>query len=273
MVFKSSRKKLFAIGCSYTEKWNEWQPWPEVLADKLDMECVNMGLCGAGNDEMVAKVLEIYLTKKHSEIGLVVVMWSEWQRLSFQRNDLNWDDWHHVHPHRASMTQYIREEERIDLFNIMNPCSATRDTIRNFVYADFFLKDIPYLFVQGCDGIFYYNVETGKTFKQDHTFSAIESAFIKSNLDFYKINDSREKTVDVMIKNPYMEYVEKNIGKKFIGWPVLREIGGYSMDDVLNKHDPTRLKLRISKSDSHPNEDGHKFMADLIYDEYRKIYL
>ena len=257
MVFKSSRKKLIAIGCSYTEKWNGWEPWPEVLADKLDMECVNMGLRGAGNDGMWAKILEVCLTKKHSEIGLVVVMWSEWQRLSFQRNDTNWEDWHHIHPSRR---------ERLNLLNIINPCSATRDAIRHFVYADFLLKDIPYLFVQGCDGIFYYNVELGMAVDTSPTG-------INSHLDFYKMNDSREKTVNVMIDNPYMEYVEENIGNKFIGWPILREIGGYSMDDILNKHDPTKLKLRISEKDSHPNEAGHKLMANLIYDEYQKIYL
>lgn len=255
-MFKSSRKKLFAVGCSYTEKWNGWKPWPEVLADKLDMDCVNLGLRGAGNDEMLAKVLEVCLTKKHSEIGLVVVMWSEWQRLSFQR-DRDWTRWHHIHPSRRP---------ELNLLNVLHPRAATRNTIRTFIHADKLLGDIPYLFVQGCDGIFYYSIELGLTINTGRGTP-------NYGLNYYEVNDSREKTVKAMINNPYMDYIEKNIGDKFIGWPIMREIGGYSMDDYMDKFDPTKEKFRISENDYHPNENGHKLLAEKLYDEYQKIYL
>ena len=43
--------KLIAIGCSYTEEYEDsmhtetkldFSRWPKLLADKLDMECVNL---------------------------------------------------------------------------------------------------------------------------------------------------------------------------------------------------------------------------------------
>ena len=57
-----------------------------------------------------------------------------------------------------------------------------------------------------------------------------------------------------------------------MGWPIMHEIGGYNMDDILDKEDPERLKYRISEADTHPNDDGHKLIADFLYDKYREIY-
>ena len=64
-MFKSSRKKLIAIGCSYTADWNTFPPWPTVLAEMLDMECVNLGDTGSGNDEILAKTIDTVLNEKN----------------------------------------------------------------------------------------------------------------------------------------------------------------------------------------------------------------
>ena len=100
--------KLIAIGCSYTEHYKDsmhtdvkldFPRWPELLADKLDMECVNLGKSGMGQEYMVAKLLDILISEKN--IGLVVIMWSEWQRLDFQfRPGKGTDGWVGLHPHR-----------------------------------------------------------------------------------------------------------------------------------------------------------------------------
>ena len=53
------RKILLVSGCSNTDKdfYSElhpdmdcsWPKWPELLAKKLDMDCVNLAKSGAGN--------------------------------------------------------------------------------------------------------------------------------------------------------------------------------------------------------------------------------
>ena len=59
-MFKSFRKKLIAIGCSYTEHnlssfyspdvdWN-FPRWPELISEKINMDCVNLGMSGGGNN-------------------------------------------------------------------------------------------------------------------------------------------------------------------------------------------------------------------------------
>ena len=52
----------------------------------------------------------------------------------------------------------------------------------------------------------------------------------------------------------------------------MHEIGGYSIDNILDKEDPERLKYRISEDDSHPNAAGHKFIAEFLYEQYKEIY-
>ena len=52
----------------------------------------------------------------------------------------------------------------------------------------------------------------------------------------------------------------------------MSEIGGYSIDDIIDKKDPTRLKYRISEDDTHPNAAGHKFIAEFLYEQYKEIY-
>ena len=68
----------------------------------------------------------------------------------------------------------------------------------------------------------------------------------------------------------YEELDEPN----FIGFPIMQNIGGYSLDDVIlsletGEEDYT---YRVSSSDSHPNTKGHKIFADHLYDRYKKIY-
>ena len=40
----SNRKKIIVSGCSYSDNWwtreYGWPVWPELLAEKLDMECI-----------------------------------------------------------------------------------------------------------------------------------------------------------------------------------------------------------------------------------------
>ena len=47
------------------------------------MGFINLGRSGAGNDQILAKTLDAMLKEK--DVGLVVLMWSEWQRIGFQR--------------------------------------------------------------------------------------------------------------------------------------------------------------------------------------------
>ena len=80
----SKKKKLIISGCSYTDNYakekgiDEFDTWGQILADKLDMELVNLAKCGYGNQAIYTTLVERILKEKN--IGLVVSLWSEFQR-------------------------------------------------------------------------------------------------------------------------------------------------------------------------------------------------
>ena len=81
MSLFSRRKKLVVSGCSYTdnyarqEKIKEFPLWGELLAEKLDMDLINLGRCGYGNKAIYTSLAETILPRK--DIGLCVAIWSE----------------------------------------------------------------------------------------------------------------------------------------------------------------------------------------------------
>ena len=87
MSLFSRKKKLIVSGCSYTDDYATTQNlkpfplWPELLAEKLDMECINVGKVAFGNKAIYSTLIDQVVSQKN--VGLVISMWSEFQRVSF----------------------------------------------------------------------------------------------------------------------------------------------------------------------------------------------
>tara|TARA_B100000902_G_C26955579_1_gene737989 strand:- start:32 stop:718 length:687 start_codon:yes stop_codon:yes gene_type:complete len=77
------KKILLASGCSFTtDKYDSahhpnlvanWPKWPEILADKLGMDCINIGQSGAGQEYIYTSIVN-NINKEN--IGLVIAGWS-----------------------------------------------------------------------------------------------------------------------------------------------------------------------------------------------------
>ena len=259
MSLFSKRKKLIIGGCSYTanyarqEKLTEFPLWGEILAEKLDMDLINLGQCGYGNQAIYTTVIEKTLEEKN--IGLVVALWSEVERVSFYGKygrdkkywecflpqrvvlDDNWNDWFYRQPNQKNP-----KKESI-IYKISTVLQAHR-TISHAVIesVNYFYSfqsicenlNVPYLQAQGCGPLMH------KTLIQN-----------KNNRYIFS---------DAIIKRPH------DMTENFIGWPIVPMLGGYSMDIKMKDI------LRISPEDGHPNAEGHKFIAGVLYDEYEKIY-
>ena len=99
-------KKLLTFGCSYTDDkyieltskypqlidllkdndGNMTKPfpfWPELLSKRLNMKYENYAQCGFGNDGIHSTFMDEIT--RHDNIGLVVVMWSEFMRIGFEQ--------------------------------------------------------------------------------------------------------------------------------------------------------------------------------------------
>ena len=89
---KKNRKILLAGGCSVTEHTQtsicdsslttDFPRWPAVLAEKLDMECVNLGRSGWSNQLISTSIFEYIMENPKKEIGLVCCLWTDYTRTS-----------------------------------------------------------------------------------------------------------------------------------------------------------------------------------------------
>jgi len=280
IMLKSSRKKLIAIGCSFTEHNlrsdsspdidHDFPRWPQHLADKLDMECVNLGQCGSGNKQILSKIINTVLTEKN--IGIVVVMWSQFQRLDFEYSSTEWmqinldlDIDHLDDTHEFKLTKSLRDYKQKNFKELHNPHSAIQDALRTFILAENLLKDIPHLYIQGPDAVSFYRT---KKLLTDDNYRESKKKRVYTGTFFYPTS-----IIKLFFLSSYFDYVEKNLSEKFIGWPIMQELGGYSVTNILDKLDPERTQLRISKEDKHPNAEGHKIIAQEIYNAYEKVYI
>ena len=273
-MLKSSRKKLIAIGCSFTEHYlnNPMSPdfdhnfprWPQHLADKLDMECVNLGRCGAGNQQISSKLIDTVLSEKN--IGLVVLMWSEWIRQDFQDPA---NGWYSFHPHRdnSETEKYpIDSKSRNSILQYNNTYDVTMKSLRHFLIAQMLLKDIPYLMIQGTSPL------KGKLPGSNAPDLQLVGDVLLTRSQQRRKNQRAafKLAINAMIDSKIFNEINPD---QFIGWPILKQIGGYTVIDILDKVDPERKQLRISDEDSHPNAEGHKIIAQEIYNAYKKIYI
>ena len=239
IIKKYTRKVLIASGDSWTGG-SKFEPdsfpyWPEILADKLDMDFINVGQSGKGNEFIYTRMIDkLCETKK---IGLSVCLWSQVDR---------WDFWKWtfiVNPKNPAMKyggRYAEGRERHKkftdaIYEHKDLASGGYNLLKSIRWYHAFqnhceLQNIPYLQMQ-----------------------AFETLPIRKDL----------------LNSPQFNFIDDN---KFVGWPMYREIGGKTMWDKLDEVDPEQVKLRVSKEDLHPNDKGHEYMAKILYDKYREIY-
>jgi len=236
------KKILLVSGCSNTDKnWYSelhpdlncsWPKWPELLAKKLDMDCVNLAKSGAGNEFIYTSLLEYITRNDTSNIGLVIPAWSQNQRKDYQTG------W------QGRWTN-DRIESRGDVF------WWTRKSLDYYVSFQILCEryNLNYLQVQMLS--LYQDWLAG--LKPRDTEPRFKTSFIhkypgdaeKDNKKIIKMIDSYEVVINT---------------KRFLGWPLSHEFAGYSLQKKLIQN-----KYEISDLDSHPNKIGHQKIAEFIY--------
>jgi hypothetical protein len=82
---------LLTAGCSFVwgdelegfdnEPPTHWEhTFTHILAEKMGMPYVNLGMCGAGNDQIFRRVTDYLHDNPQSNVTHMVVLWSAWQR-------------------------------------------------------------------------------------------------------------------------------------------------------------------------------------------------
>ena len=239
------RKILLVSGCSNTNKDfvseiypdldTSWPKWPELLAEKLDMDCVNLGKSGSGNEYIYRSLLNYITRNDTSNIGLVIPAWSQCQRKDYQQGNLG----------RFTNT---RIDPNGDVFSWM------RKSLDNYLSFQILCEryNLPYMQVQMIH-----------PYKSWLDGLKLGDENILKNPNFrYTYPGDKEKDNKKIIKiiNEYEELIN---GEKFIGWPLSKEYGGYSLQ---TNFIGLESKTMISELDNHPNKLGQEKMMEVIYD-------
>ena len=272
MSLFSRKKKLIVSGCSYTDDYATTQNlkpfplWSELLAEKLDMECINVGKVAFGNKAIYSTLIDQVVSQKN--VGLVISMWSEFQRVSFYMGEGNLPKgidekmlWSCFHPERDYLEgewhdQFYDDAEKnpakkdyvykvskvIREHGLGGMKGGTYDSIRMMYSFQTICEslDIPHLQVQGCIPIM---SKTG--------------------------NRGQKELCHYILDSCYFDKIDK---KTFLGWPIMPQISGTNIDNHLDLIDPDRTALRISPEDVHPNEEAQEIISEILYDQYDKVY-
>tara|TARA_Y100000389_G_C17406470_1_gene488361 strand:+ start:301 stop:1023 length:723 start_codon:yes stop_codon:yes gene_type:complete len=236
------KKILLVSGCSYTDPNFysimhpdmdcNWPMWPELLAEKLDMQCVNLAMSGAGNEYIYSTLLDYITTNDTNNIGLIIAAWSQNQRKDFQKNDR----WTNIRfDQNGDVYSWMKKSLRYYLsFKIM--CEQYNIKYKNFQMINSY-KDV-------LDGLRpSENSIVNGTYDKDFRFKFVDDVKL-SEAKLLKIISSYENLLN----------------ENFIGWPLDKKLGGFNINQFLNNDD------KISELDRHPNEKGQKKIMEIIYD-------
>ena len=239
------KKILLASGCSNTDEnfFSEfhpdldtsWPKWPELLAEKLNMDYVNLGKSGAGNEYIYRSILNYITRNDNSNIGLVIPAWTQSNRKDYQQGNLGrWTN-ERIDPNgdvfswiRKTLDYYISFQILCEKYNLNYMQVQMLHPYKDWLNG---LKPRPS--DKNYSPIFRY------TYPGD-----VE----KDNLKILKIISQYENLINT---------------KRFIGWPLSDELGGFSLQ---RKFIGFKAKTMISELDNHPNKYGQKVIAEFIYD-------
>ena len=261
-------KKLLTFGCSYTDDkyieltskypqlidllkdndGNMTKPfpfWPELLSKKLNMKYENYAQCGFGNDGIHSTFVDEISNK--NDIGLVVIMWSEFLRIGYEiekRNAFNFNkkfEWFKINIGAGNKNSEFRGKQievnnTLNKYGLLSPNSLLKKSLRYFYSVQNICENLNIPFIQ---------------------IMGMPPCKVEMENEFCRY----------ILKSPLFDKLNKNT---FIGWPIFPEIGGFSCGSKLYEIDPNREKYFINYKNVHPNTDGHKFILDILYEKVKE---
>ena len=213
--------------------------WSEVLAKKLGMHCLNVGRGGAGNEFIYNRMIDTLVAKKN--IGLAVSFWSHFDRWDFIKHSfrINPDD---DNPFSSSTPKYLK---------------IKRQEVLDVIYK----HDMA-------DGMWNFKKSLRWMLAFQNHCESFKIPYIQAET-FYPTHDrllvvEQKNYPRLLIENPIYDYIKE---ENFIGWPIFYELGGFTIGDKIS------LALRVDPPiDNHPNEEGHKLIAEIFYEHYKVLY-
>ena len=264
------KKKLLVSGCSYTApKWHSnyhpdldcsWPKWPSILAEKLDMDCINLAHGGAGNEYIYTTLLDEIITMNPDDIGLIIPAWSHVKRKDYKLGT----QWFHPGIVQGDYSPYETYGKDI----LSDPSPSTSFSAH--------AGDTQFCINQSLR--YYYSLQEICKFKKlpYKAFQMIHA------WDYHEIPDKMDSTAQEIVtkmNKQIMKYLYDSpyfnkIDESFIGWPLDKWLGGFSFEEVViealkygdgpGRWKQPSIEWSISNKDPHPNAKGHRKIAEFI---------
>ena len=302
-ILEEMRKKLIVSGCSFTEKAFrsvsypdrsfDFKKWPELLAEKLGMECVNLAFSGAGNRFILSSLTDAIIRTPKEEIGLVIAAWSQSNRDDYQI----FKDTDRMFFNERFIKGFRWMNERKDRPG--DVFGWTRETILGYIQFQNLCEryNLPYkqfqmisLFEGWLAGLIETEEQIKRRLEREHgrVLSAEEIEDLKRNEgpdrhEYQIISKKGKKTSDVRedrhllakLLSSYDQYIDQ---KNFLGWPGIRYMGGHTIEnkclmrevkrpDGKFRHHEVIEDLVVGFLDRHPNKHGHEKIMEYIYEQ------
>ncbi len=210
-----------------------FEKWPAILANQLDLQLVNRSKQGASNLYIYDSLMESMILNE-GNIALVVASWTYGFKTSifrdYELNFVNLKDQEH-NLLLTDLAMKIKEEIKKD----HQISKAIEQSLRLIVYLQKY-----------CDS---------------NNIKCIHYPL----LNLFRTNLDKPEHIKVLeeICNSYF-FQEIQQFKNTLGWPCDTALGGYT-------YSSSYPNLIISKVDRHPNSQGQKIVAQEVYDKYLRI--
>lgn len=278
-MMKQKKKKLIVSGCSYTVKnyisdsYPEldcsWPKWPELLGEKLNMEVINLGFSGAGNRYILQTLIETIERTPKDEIGLVLAAWSQsnrddWQNYYDFNREHKFDNerylknfkWMNDRKNRPGSVFYWVREACLFYIILQNICKLYK--------LPYFQFQMLSLFEGWLSGLLKTETEIIENLNNPNFVPKYEYTGNK-NKDWGKL-------VELLFE--YEPFIDT---KRFIGWPLIIKINGFAIEQktLMKRELPGQMDMEMNEeyiiggTDTHPNEKGHKKLAEFIYEKIK----
>jgi hypothetical protein len=241
---------MITSGCSFTEsiRHNQEKSWADYLAEKLGKKLTNYGRGGAGNEYIYNSVVDNLGT------DLVVVMWSCFDRWDFHKGSFE--------------LPYLIEDggsvpRKDELVNTSTGEFENTYVADENIFSENIAELSKVMLKNNLDDREYQIKKTIRWMVSLQHICEQKNIPLIQCLGFGK----RRWNKDIELAKTSLDYKPfYELEHKSLGWPFVERIGGFTMMDKLHKD------MFVSNFDRHPNDKGHKYISEIIYDEYKISY-
>ena len=275
-----AKKILLAGGCSYTDKNYQshdtsikvdWPFWPELLANHLNLKCVNYGKSGQCADyifDSIIEGIEIYKNR----VDTVAILWTGADRTPFFNFSLN----PIVEVQLPFDDQFNKDNDPffwmddVGIGRVSKKYFNNENFNRDKVYRGLILSPLKKMstIIKLCE---HHNIKLimGQGLGYFDHWSikrAIKRKKIPEICDIDQIDILR-----IMASSVFFAHLNSN-KKHIIGWPFFEDLNGYVFDHLRFHSDVPKNTYIISEIDAHPNALAQELFAEEFINRYDLLY-